>query len=74
MISDDFEDSQEMMVEGILQVLGRSPLPPPTVAGAPCQHESDGFIYDETPAYILLTCCKCGLQYEQSRYNNGDKI
>lgn len=74
MINDDFEDNQEMMVEGILQILGRSPLPPPTVAGAPCSHESDGYIYDETPTYILLTCRKCGEQYEQPKSIYGNPI
>lgn len=65
--NNDFEDSQEVMVEGILQILGRSPFPPPTKVTAPCQHESDGYIYDDTPTHILLTCSKCGEQYEKPK-------
>jgi hypothetical protein len=61
----NFEDNQESLVEGILQVLGRSPLPPPTKSGEPCRHESDGFVYDKTATYVLLACAKCGEQYEQ---------
>ena len=65
MSRNNFEDNRESLMEGVLQVLGKSPLPPPTKSSAPCNHESDGFIYDKTSTYVLLTCSKCGEQYEQ---------
>lgn len=64
---DNFEDSQEVLMEGISQILGKSPLPKGVVATPPCVHESDGFVYGDTPVYVLLTCTKCGEQYEQSK-------
>ena len=67
MSANSFEDSQEVMLEGISQILGKSPLPKGVVAAPSCNHESDGFIYDDTPVYVLLTCTKCGEQYEQSK-------
>ncbi len=67
MSENNFEERQEFMLEGISQILGKSPLPKPEVSGQPCDHDSDGFIYDETPMYVLLTCSRCGEQYEKPK-------
>lgn len=71
---DDFEMNQEVFGQGLLQILGRAPMPEPEVAGPPCEHTSDGFIYNleegkPAPVMLLLMCTQCHEQYEIP--NNG---
>jgi hypothetical protein len=70
--------NQEAIGDGILQILGKAPMPAPEKVGPPCEHESDGFIYNwenremEPPVNLLLMCTKCHCHYEEK--NNGYKI
>lgn len=74
----NFEMNQEVIGEGILQILGKAPMPKPEPVGPPCEHESDGFIYNwedrekPAPVMLLVMCTKCHEQYEI--LNNGYTI
>jgi hypothetical protein len=60
-------DDQEALEEGVLQMLGKKDMPKPEVSKGPCDHESDGYIYDEKSTYRLLMCVKCLCQYEEMK-------
>jgi len=55
-------DDDKEMLGGIEKLLNkdyeeRAPV-------AKCEHESDGFIYDESDTTITYKCAKCGINYE----------
>ena len=59
------EEEKELEV-GAAQLLGLIPYPEPQPK-VECQHEDDGYVYDETARYYVLRCYKCGEFYEERK-------
>ena len=55
------------MEKGIDALLGKAEYDAPELAGEPCKHVSDGFIYDDNAVFVTLGCVKCHIQYSISK-------
>lgn len=79
MSKSNFEMNHAMLETGISQILGLAPLPAPERVGEPCQHISDGFIYDDPDDVPFLTtvtkmCKRCGCHYETPNDVNTTRV
>jgi len=60
------QTDNKLMENGVLQILKYKPFNNYPITEI-CNHEEDGYIYDETSRKITLRCIKCGIHYEQNK-------
>ncbi len=65
--TDHYDRELQSALTGIQQMLGKEEFTTPPEVYRECVHESDGFIYEDTPVFITLMCTKCGLHYDQNK-------
>lgn len=63
---DNYINDNELMLEGVSQLLGFQPYTSVEISDI-CDHIDDGYDYGETSRTLTLHCDKCGEFYEQDK-------
>lgn len=64
---DTVDKEYEIMEHGIKALLKQESYGEPELAGEPCKHISDGFVYEDNPIFVTMQCVKCRVQYDVSK-------
>lgn len=61
------DEQNKALMSGVRQLLGKEPSSVTPIVAKECVHESDGFVYADTPLSMTLMCIKCGTHYDVKR-------